>query len=88
MVRNHKKGETKMRYFLITCPRGHCGVGQYTDISFAIAARNLLEAMDKAKRMPGVKHTRAILAGKEITFDEYKKFRSVSAYERNARSAW
>jgi len=77
-----------MRYYKITCPRGHCGIGQYTDIVFAIRAANLLEAMDKAKRMPGVKHTRGIISGKEISFEEFQEMRRVSAYERCARAAW
>lgn len=71
-----------MRYFMIMVPRGHCGNGRYTEISFAIEAANLLAAMDKAKRMPGVKHTRAVLAGHEITRNEYIEYRKVSAYER------
>lgn len=71
-----------MRYFLITCHRGHCGVGRSTEITFAIAARNLLEAMDKAKRMPSVKHTRMIIQGKEISGAEYDGYRKVSAYDR------
>ncbi len=71
-----------MRYFLVTCHRGHCGVGRSTEITFAIAARNLLEAMDKAKRMPSVKHTRMIIQGKEITLQAFQEYRTVSAYKR------
>ena len=71
-----------MKYYLVTCHRGHCGSGNSLDIQFAIMARNLLEASDKAKRMPGVKHTRGILFGKEITEAEYNQLRAVSAYKR------
>lgn len=71
-----------MKYYLITCHRGHCGCGNSINISFAIKARNLLEASDKARRMPGVKHTRGIIAGKEISEVEYLKLREVSAYNR------
>lgn len=71
-----------MRYFLVTCHRGHCGIGRSTEITFAIEARNLLEAMDKAKRMPSVKHTRMIIQGKEIERKEYEAYRKISAYER------
>lgn len=79
-----------MKYYLITCMRGHCGIGHSSEISFAIAAANLLEATDKARRMPSVKHThgRAILGGKEITQAEYYEYRSVSAYERNPQGKW
>lgn len=71
-----------MKYFLITCHRGHCGTGHSTEITFAFQANNLLDAQDKARRMPSVKHTRMILLGKEITQAEYIEFRKVSAYER------
>ena len=71
-----------MKFYLITCHRGHCGRGRSTDITFAIQADNLLNAQDKAKKMPAVKHTRGIIFGREITQEEYTEFRSVSAYNR------
>lgn len=71
-----------MKFYMITCHRGHCGCGHSTEIKFAIAARNLLEACDKARRMPSVKHTRLAIFGKEITEQEYKEYRKVSAYQR------
>ena len=71
-----------MKFYKVTCYRGHCGIGRSTEITFAFTANNLLEAMDKAKRMPSVKHTRAILQGKEITEAEYTEYRSISAYDR------
>lgn len=72
-----------MRYFLITCHRGHCGNGHSSPITFAFEAKNLIDAMDMGKRMPSVKHTRMIMAGKEITFEEYKEYREINAYERS-----
>lgn len=71
-----------MKYYLITCMRGHCGRGRYTEITFAMMARNLIEAQDKARKMPSVKHTRGILAGREITEEEYYERRQISAYDR------
>lgn len=71
-----------MKYFMVMCHRGHCGTGHSTEIKFAIHANNLLEACDKAKRMPSVKHTRMAIYGKEITEQEYNEYRQVSAYER------
>ncbi len=71
-----------MKYYKVTCHRGHCGIGHSTEITFAIKAENLLEAMDRAKRMPSVKHTRAIIQGKEISELEYNEYRKMSAYER------
>ena len=71
-----------MAYYFITCQRGHCGNGHSTDIKFAIEAKNLLAACDKARRMPSVKHTKMAIYGREITEQEYTEFRKVSAYER------
>ena len=71
-----------MKFFMIRCERGHMGTGRSIDITFAIAANNLLEAQDKAKRMPSVKHTRGIMFGHEITFEEYTNYRKISAYDR------
>ena len=72
-----------MRYFLITCHRGHCGMGHSSSITFAFEARNLIDAMDMGKRMPSVKHTRMIMNGKEISKEEYTEYRKVNAYERS-----
>lgn len=71
-----------MKFYMIMCHRGHCGVGHSTEIKFAIAANNLLEACDKARRMPSVKHTRMVIYGKEITEQEYIEYRQISAYNR------
>ena len=71
-----------MKFYMVMCHRGHCGTGNSTEIKFAIAANNLLEACDKARRMPSVKHTRIAIFGKEITEAEYNEYRKVSAYKR------
>lgn len=71
-----------MKFYMVMCHRGHCGTGHSTEIKFAIRAANLLEACDKAKRMPSVKHTRMAIYGREITEEEYNEYRQVSAYER------
>lgn len=71
-----------MKFYMVMCSRGHCGTGHSTEIKFAIKAKNLLDACDKARRMPSVKHTRIALYGKEITEQEYNDFRKISAYER------
>ena len=71
-----------MKFYMVMCHRGHCGVGHSTEIKFAIAARNLLEACDIARRMPSVKHTRMAIYGKEITEAEYNEYRKIRAYER------
>lgn len=71
-----------LKYFMIICHRGHCGCGHSTEIKFAICAKNLLDACDKAKRMPSVKHTRMAIYGREITEQEYHEYRKISAYQR------
>lgn len=71
-----------MRYYMVLCHRGHCGCGNSTEIKFAIAANNLLDACDKARKMPSVKHTRMAIYGKEITEQEYNEYKKISAYER------
>ena len=74
-----------MKFYMVMCSRGHCGTGHSTEIKFAICAKNLLDAMDKAKRMPSVKHTRMILHGYEITEQEYNEYRERSAYQREGQ---
>lgn len=71
-----------MKFYMIVCQRGHCGCGHSTEIKFAIRANNLLSAMDKARKMPSVKHTKLALYGKEISEQEYNEYRAISAYER------
>lgn len=76
-----------MRYFLIRCYVGHCGRGNARDISFAIAAKNLLSALQRAKHFPGVKHhnSQYLLQGVEITEEEYNERRKQNPYEKALR---
>lgn len=71
-----------MKYFMVICHRGHCGTGHSTEIKFAFIANNAIEAMDKARKMPSVKHTRLAMIVREITAIEYNEYRQISAYER------
>ena len=71
-----------MKFYKVICHRGHSGIGHSTEITFVFAARDLLDACDKARRMPSVKHTRMAIYGKEITEEEYNDYRQISAYER------
>ena len=71
-----------MKYYSVTCMRGHCGDQRYIPITFAIMSSNAIEAMEKAKAMPGVKHNRPILELYEITCQQYQVMRKISAYER------
>ena len=71
-----------MKYWMVTCERGHCGTGHSTDIKFAIAAETLLHACNIAKKMPSVKHSRPIVCGKEISETEFIEYRQTSTYTR------
>lgn len=71
-----------MRYWMVVCSRGHCGVKHETGIKYAIAATNLIHAFNIAKNMPSVKHSRMPMFGHEITEEEFTEYRQVSAYER------
>lgn len=70
------------RYFMVSCERGHLGRGKSAIIQFAIEAGNMVKAMDIAKKMPAVKHTKTILSAREIGREEYNEYRSISAYNR------
>lgn len=72
-----------MRYFKITMQRGHVRTGyNHACITFYYKARNLLEAMDFAKRQGGVKHSRLPLNAQEIDEAEYNRGIAVNAYVR------
>lgn len=71
-----------MKFYMITCARGHVGNGKETEIKFAIAAENMVHACAIARKMPSVKHTRMVAYGREITEEEFNEYRSISAYKR------
>lgn len=72
-----------MRYFKVTVIRGHMGNG-YTHgtLTFYYQAKNLLEAMDRAKRQGGVKHNKMPLSACECSRKEYEEGMKYSAYAR------
>lgn len=69
-------------YYKVTAIRGHSGAGRGEPITFVFEANSSYNAMQKAKRMPMVKHTRfsAIKSVELITKEEYDELRKVSAY--------
>lgn len=72
------------RYWKITVVRGHCGHGVYDGLlTFYFEAANLLEATDRAMKMPGVKHSVLPRAACEIGLTEYLEGRKESAYCRD-----
>lgn len=81
IIEERKEADT-MKYWMVTCVRGHCGSGHETEITYAIAAHSLVHAFSIARKMPSVKHTRLPLRGHEITEQEFTEYRQISAYER------
>lgn len=71
-----------MRYFAVTCAHGHHGNGRFVPITFVFESENMIDAMDRAKAMPGVKHHRPVIACREITESEYNRLMQSSAYKR------
>lgn len=71
-----------MRYFAVTCQHGHHGNGRYVPITFVFKAVDAIDAMDRAKAMPGVKHHRPVMNCREITEQEYRQRFVYSAYKR------
>lgn len=72
-----------IRYFSVTCKHGHHGARHFEPITFAIAAETAMDACDRAREMPGVKHGQPVLACKEISPYVYWTMRQISAYERS-----
>lgn len=70
------------KYYKVTCHRAHQGRGRSVPISFYIAAENVLHASRVAQRMPGVKHSKAIMSCVPISVEEYMEGRKLSAYHR------
>lgn len=71
-----------MRYYAVTMPKAHCGFDhRNTTICFYFEARDALSAMDKAKRMPGCKHSLMAYRCVEITKEQYECGRQESAYK-------
>lgn len=67
-------------YYLVTTMCGHVGEKHYIPINFAIEAVNPWEAMEKARRIPRVKHNNkfAILAIKPISYEAYLEQRKAN----------
>ena len=72
-----------MGFYKVTCPRGHVGNGKETEIAFYFKAKDIMQALSIARKMPSVKHHKAIgFNAIAITPEEYYKKIKVSAYER------
>ena len=69
-----------MRYYKVRVIRGHLGGGKQIDIMYYIEASDIVKAVTKALKMPGVKHSYYAPFAEEITKEEYEKGRKTSAY--------
>lgn len=74
-----------MKYFKVITSMGHAGSGKQREGVFTIRAPDSITALMKAKRFPGVKHTKLPSLTKEITEKEYNQLRKESAYIRLER---
>lgn len=75
MLRNNNK-----KFYKIVMPRGHVGTGNSGEITFFIEAFNGYDATKQAQKMPSVKHSAFPISMTEITEEEYRAGRKVSAY--------
>lgn len=71
-----------MKYYKVTVEKAHQGRGRDATISFYVAAENIVHASAIGRKMPGVKHTKNVLACVPINVDEYLEGRKISAYAR------
>ena len=68
-------------YYKVTAIRGHSGAGKSNTITFVFEADSSYEAMQKAKRMPAVKHSSKHIKSVElITKEGYDELIKTSAY--------
>lgn len=70
-----------MKFYKVLCPRGHVGTKRYAIITFYFAAQDAWTAMERGRKMGGVKHSRMPLSCVEISQEEYEQNRYRNAYE-------
>lgn len=69
------------KYYKVSMERGHTGRKYYRlDCCFYVKAKSMIDAMDFAKQMPGMKHGKMPMFAKEITAEEYYEGRKINAY--------
>lgn len=72
------------KFFKVKAKGGHMGAGNEAELIFYIKAKDAIEAMNKVRRMPAVKHNKenAILGVLAISEEEYNQGRKdYSAYD-------
>ena len=82
LTKKKKEGKS-MKYYAITCVRGHQGArNNYALITFYVEAKDIIAAAKVAQRMGGIKHTRMPVSCRQITREEYEFRRKENAYKR------
>ena len=60
-----------MKYYKVQVRLGHLGIGHGLEAWLYIEEVNMIKAIDRARKFPGVKHSRLPLKALEITEEEY-----------------
>ena len=60
-----------MKYYKVQVTLGHLGRGYGIEAWLYIEEKNMMDAVSRAKRFPGVKHARLPLIAIEISEEEY-----------------
>ena len=60
-----------MKYYKVQVRLGHLGIGHSLEAWLYVEEVNMLKAIDRARKFPGVKHSRLPLKAMEISEEEY-----------------
>lgn len=72
-----------MKFYKVVVYRGHMGYEHPdTTITFYERANNILEAISKAQKHGGVKHSKPPLSVEEISYQEFQANKNTNAYEK------
>ena len=72
-----------MKYYKVVVTRGHMGSNyDHATMTFYEKAKDMISAMDNARKHGGVKHNRLPANAVEITAEEYYANRGSNAYDR------
>jgi len=71
-IKSQEKSEGDKKYYRVMAQTGHVGTGQSVDTSLFFEARNAVQAMQRAKHMPGVKTSKTPNVA-EVTREEYEE---------------
>ena len=72
-----------MKYYKVQVPLGHLGSSKALPTWLYFEAENILEAVDRARSFPGVKHSKLPYQALEIKEEEYIK--GIASKDYNAK---